>query len=802
MQWFAQDVRYAVRNLLRARAFTVTALLTLGLGIGANTAIFSVVDAVLLRSLPFRAPDRLAAVWPGGGFARGNFDLFVARSSSYTSVGGIGSPTPLTLTGQGEPVRVAAATATASFLPTLGIEPLLGRTFTEEEQRPGGGAVVMLSEGVWRDRFGSDPGIIGRTVTLDGRGETVIGIMPAAANTLQADVQIWLPSVSNPADINNQWSGPGGLRLFGRLAPSHTTAGATSELRGIMPELRDAYPWDMPDDLGANATVVTLREHVAGEVRTVLLVLLGAVGLVLLVACANVANLTLVRATGRERELAVRAALGAGRRRIARQMLTESLVLAAAGGLAGTLFAVWGVPALVDLLPADTPRRDAIGIDVRVLAFTALLTLLTSVLFGMAPALRAARTELASALRQGNRGDGLETGQRRLSGLLVIAEVALAVVLVTGAGLFLRTLGALTAVDPGFATDQVVTATVAPPDYRFPDADARRGFYDELTRRLESLPGVRSASVSDRLPFGGRNYGSVFIIEEKPIAPGAEWPWADVRAVVSTDYHSNLEISLLEGRAFSDSDRSGNQRVALISRTLARRYWPEGSPLGKRFQFPASPMVTVVGVVDDVKWDGLAEVGRTALYVPLSQFDAAGEARLIIRTTGDTGPVLANLRDVVAAIDNATPVSDVRTLEQRIATSVQQPRFASVLLTLFAILALALGAIGIYGVIAYAVGRRTREIGVRMALGAHPGQVRRLILAQGLLMAGIGLALGLFAAFLAARALRGLLFGIGPLDPVTFLAAPLVLLATAFVAAWLPARRATRIDPLTALRGD
>ena len=677
-----QDLRFALRMLFRSPGFSLVAVLTLALGIGANSAIFSVVNGVLLRPLPYSDPDGLVSVWPDGGFPPGGFLAFRDEARSFSAVAGYAGSTELTLVDDGEPARLEGVATTADLFGVLGVEAALGRTFLPEEERPEGERVVLLGHALWQQRFGGDPGVVGRQLRLDGEARTVVGVMPADFRFPSPSTQLWLPVAFDPSDRIGMWA-MGWLSPVGRLRPGAGLKAAQAEVDAFLPRLREMFPWDMPEEWGRGAAVVPLRDRVVGDVRPMLLILLGAVGFVLLIACANVANLLLARAAARQREIAIRGALGAGRGRLVRQLLTESAVLAAAGGALGLALGVAGVELLSATLPADTPRLAEIGIDGAVLAFTAVLALLTALLFGSLPALRASGAGMEAALAEGGRTAGGGRSRRRLAGGLVVVEVALSVVLVIGAGLLVKSFLNVLRVDPGFRTENVVSAMVAPPEFRFPDDEARRDFFDGLQRRLEVLPGVVAAAATSQLPFSDGIYSSVFLIEGRPdpATRGGDWPLADAAPVVGPDFLRALGIPLLRGRGFTEGDREDSPGVVLVSEALARRYWPGEDPVGQRISFPDAPREwsTVVGVVGDVKWEALTEEGKSALYVPLAQA-RTGPMRMVVRTTGDPRALVASLRGVVASLDAQTPVSDVRTVEQLISSSLQRPRFAMLLL--------------------------------------------------------------------------------------------------------------------------
>jgi putative ABC transport system permease protein len=799
-----QDLRYALLQLRRTPGFTAVAVLTLALGIGANTAIFSVVNSVLLRPLPYRQPDRLVsidldALDYGGSYLQlreraRTMDVAAYRPAAYGSVG-------LSLTGSGEPVQLQGTAITSNLFGLLGVDAAIGRTFLPSESQPGRDAVVVLSYELWQARFGGDPSIVGSQIRLGSTSRTVVGVMPPHLHFPSATTQLWVPMVLDPANRTELWSI--GANMIGRLRPGVELARARAEVSNLAPQMLRLFPWSMPAEYGREATAVPLRDMVVGSVRPMLLVLLGAVAMVLLMACVNVMNLLLVRTAARRRELAIRTALGAGRRRLMRQLLTESVLLAGIGGAAGLLLASWGVRAVTGLLPPGTPRLDEISIDGGVLAVTLAVALATGLVLGVVPAFRAARSEAQTVLKEGGRGSSAGRERRRLSGVLVISELALAVVLATGAGLLVRSFWRLLQTDPGFRTEQLVSASIAPPTFRYSDDVSQREFYKALLLRLETIPGVRMSAITTRLPFGGNSYGSVFKIDGRPNpAQTGDWPFADIGAVVSSEYFRTLSVPLLRGRAFTEADREGALPVVVINESLAHHYWPDQDPIGKRIQQPGdTTWATIVGIVADVKHEKLSEGTKGAIFWPLLQHHV-DHPSIVVRTDASPDAVAASLRGAVADVDADTPVSDIRTMDQLISSSLSQPRTAMTLLAAFGMLALVLGAVGIYGVIAYAVSQRTHEIGVRIALGARPGDMIRMVIEQGGILAFIGIVVGLVGAFALTRLLAALLYGVSPLDPATFITAPIVLMCVALLATSLPARRAARVDPVVALREE
>lgn len=799
-----QDLRYALLQLRRTPGFTAVAVLTLALGIGANTAIFSIVNSVLLRPLPYRQPDRLVsidldALNYGGSYLQlrertRTMDVAAYRSAAYGSVG-------LSLTGSGEPVQLDGTAVTSNIFAVLGVDAAIGRTFLPSESQPGRDAVVVLSYELWQARFGGDPSVIGSRIRLGSTSRTVVGVMPPRLHFPSATTQLWVPVVLDPAKRIELWST--GINMIGRLDPGADISQARAEVSALAPQMLRLFPWSMPAEYGRKATAIPLSEVVVGSVRPMLLILLGAVTMVLLMACVNVANLLLVRTAARRRELAIRTALGAGGGRLMRQLLTESVLLAGIGGAAGLLLAAWCLRALTGALPPETPRLDEISIDGRVLVVTLAVALATGLVLGVVPAFRAARSDAQAALKEGGRGSSAGRERRRLSGMLVVSELAAAVVLVTGAGLLARSFWHLLQTDPGFRTERLVSASIAPPTFRYSDDVSQREFYKTLLQRLETIPGVRVSALTTRLPFGGNNHGTVFKIDGRPDpAQTGDWPFADIGAVVSGDYFRTLSVPLVGGRGFTEADREGAPPVAVINESLAHHYWPDQDPIGKRIQQPGdTAWATVVGIVADVKHDQLSEEKKGAIFWPLLQHQL-DHPSIVVRTGANPDAVAASLRGAVADVDADTPVSDIRTMDQLISSSLSGPRAAMTLLTTFSALALVLGAVGIYGVIAYAVSQRTHEIGVRVALGARPGDMLRMVIEQGATMALAGVVVGLVAAFALTRLLAALLYGVSPLDPATFITGPIVLMSVALLATWLPARRAARVDPIVALHEE
>jgi putative ABC transport system permease protein len=783
-----QDARFAVRSLRRRPVFLASAVATLALGIGANAAIFSVVDAVLLKPLPYAAPDRLVRVWPDGRVPLGAYDIVRERSRAYSALAGADPGRDVSLTGDGPPERVSRSLVTPNVFDVLGVRPALGRTFAAEERQPGRGRVAMLGDALWRSRFGADPRVIGRPITLDGAAYTVVGVMPPGFRFPNADVQLWTVAVAEPSSPSYWWGTY--LMLVGRLAPDATPARARAEANAVFPRVRESFPLRMPDSWGRDVDVVPLRDALVGPARPTLLMLLGAVSLVLLVACVNVATLFAERSAGRRREIAVRAALGAGRRRIARQLLTESAIVAAAGAVAGFALAALALHALVALLPPGTPRIEEVGIDLRVLGVTAVLAVASGLASGALPARSVARADVHAALRDGTRATGDVSSAPRA---LAAAQIALAVVLVCSAGLLIKSFWRMRQAELGFRADRVLAAEIPLPIVSADTTARVRAFYDDVLRRVEAMPGVRAAALANGLPFGGGAYFAAMAVEDHPTPPGVEPPLPIV-TWSSDAYLRTLGIPLRRGRALGATDREGAPRVALIDEEAARRYWPGEDPIGRRIRYVwENQWITIVGVVGRVRRDSLSAAPAPSIYLPMRQA-VATSMRLAVRVDAsvDVAALDRALHAAVAAVDSTVPVGAVRPLK----------RFTMVLSGAFAAVAVLLGAIGVYGVVASGVVRRRREIGVRLALGAAGTQVLRLVLREGAAVTATGVAVGLAGALAAGRLMRGLLFGVAPADPVILLAVPALLAIVALLASLAPALRATRVDPLSVIRTE
>jgi putative ABC transport system permease protein len=796
----ARDVRIAGRSLRRSPGFTAVAVATLALGIGATTALFSVVDGVLLKPLPYAAPERLVAVSPAVTLLRAEYALLRERARLYVAVAGYQGGVGLGIAGAGEPVRVVGALASPELFGTLGVAPALGRGFVPEDERAGAEAVVVLSDGLWRELYGGAANAVGEVLAVDGVARTVVGVMPAGFTFPAAGTQLWVPLTLDPAQVGTYW-GLGGVEVVARLAPGADREAARREFVALAAEMRQANPlWTPNEPYRADATVAPLAERVVLGARPALLVLLGATALVLLIACANVANLFLVRVLGREHDLAVRAALGGGRLHVVRGIVAEAGVVAGCGGAAALLVAWLVLRLLLPLLPPETPRLEQVALDGRVLLFALAATAGAALLFAVLPALRLGGGRLAGALRAAGREGGAGRERRRLTRLVVAAEIALAVVLLLGAGLLVRSLAELAAVDPGFRAAGLVAARVSPPERLLPDGASRSAFHDRVLERLARLAGTGEVALAGQLPFDGERLQTAAAVEHVTTDPNA-LPVFDFRPVTPA-YFSTLGVPLLEGRAFDAGDRAGAPGVAIVDEAAARRFWPGESALGKRVGRPwLREWLTVVGVAAQVRNNDLVAEPAPALYVPFAQQPAAA-VTVVVRSPRPAEEVAALIRNAVREVDPTVPVSGVRRVEALVGDSVAGARSLALLLSAFAGLALLLGALGVYGVLAYTVERRHRELGVRMALGATAGQVRRLVLRDGALLVLAGLALGAPLALVATRALRGLLYGVQPLDAAAVAAAVVGLGAAGLLAAYVPARRASRVDPAGALRRD
>lgn len=804
MESLLSDFRYAVRSLIKRPGFTAIALVTLALGIGANSAIFSAVNALLINPLPLPNPDRIVAVWdknPSRGVERNEVSMadyldWRAQNQSFEQLA-LERWWSTNLTGGDTPERIQGFLVTANFLDVVGVKPIKGRSFAEEENTPGKEGVAIITYSLWQRRFGSDPNIINRTITTNNIPRTVIGVLPEGFNYPKG-AEIYAPIAITPEQMKNR--GFHTYYVIGRLKAGASLQSAQADLDTIAARLATQYP---ETNVGRGVAVFPIVADTVRMYSTAIWVMMAAVGFVLLIACANVANLMLARASGRRKELALRVALGASRWRIIRQLLVESLILALLGGTLGVLVAFWGIDLLRTGNPGEAakyaPGWNHLGISLPVLAFTLGISLLSGLLFGLAPAWHVSKPELNDALKEGGRQT--TSGSHRLRGLLVVSEIALSLVLLIGAGLMVRSFLALLNTSPGFNSDSLLTMNLNLPFAKYKEEPQRAAFYSDLVQRVKTLPGVQSAAVVNYIPLGGSNSSDSFLIEGVPEPPPGQENDGRYR-VCTPDYFQTMGISILKGRGFNDQDISGSKPVIIVNETLARRYWPNGDALGKRIRFygplDKAPWMEIVGITQDVKHELNLPV-TPDYYLPHAQ-DPWNAMVLVARTSVDPGSMAASIRQQVSGIDKDQPVFDVRTMHEVRAISVAVYSFGSIMMGIFAIVALVLAAIGIYGVMAFAVTQRTQEIGIRMALGARARDVLKLVVKTGMWLAIIGVIAGLAGAFAITRLMASLLFGVTPTDAVTFALVTAGLLLVALLACYIPARRATKVDPLVALR--
>jgi predicted permease len=820
-QWLetlTQDIRYAVRMLRKSPGFTAVAILTLALGIGANAAIFSIVDAVLLRPLPFKNPSRLIMLWEGIpeiGFPKitdsaPDILFYEHEQKSFESIAAFQNEALDISGGSGEPERIVAARASASLFPLLGISPLIGRTYTDAEDTSRAN-VVLLSYGLWQRRYAADPNIVGKAVNLDRVPYTVLGVMPkgfvfplASLQDNNTPADVWIPMAFTKEELTG-WGNHFNNSVLCRLKPGVTMAQAQAEANLMAGDLIHQYPAALLKafpNAHLHLILSSFHEEVVGSIQTLLLVLMAAVGLVLLIACANVATLLLSRAASRSKEVAIRTALGASRSRLVRQMLTESLVLALAGGALGVLIAFWGTKGLLSLAPSSIPLPAAVSVGGSVLAFVAAVCCVTAVVFGVAPAFQISAISLQGSLQEGGRSGTPSQARRRLQGVFVTAEFALALVLLIGAGLLVRSFAKLLATNPGFRPDHVLTMNIPLPPEAYPKAGPVREFYEQALQRISALPGVKSDGISSDLPFNANETDAVQVEGKPGTTPGVRVSW------VFGDYFSTVGIPLLRGRNFAPEDRAGSQLVALVSKGAAKALWPGQDALGKRFNV-AGGVEIVVGIVGDVNDGALTVKPQPHVYIPyLQTADVFFELpdtelramNIAVRTAGDPGALTSVVTHEIHSLDSQLAIAKIHTMDQDMSDSVAGPRFNTSLLGIFSIAALLLAAIGIYGALAYAVAQQTHEIGIRIALGAQRRDVMRLVLAHGARLALIGIAIGLLAAFVLTRLMGSLLYGTSASDPLTFAAVSAVLFLVALLACYIPARRAMKVDPMVALR--
>jgi putative ABC transport system permease protein len=807
LETVAADIRFALRMLRKSPGFTCIAILTLAFGIGANTAIFSVVDAVLLRPLPYAHPDRLVTISEcnrsndqatRNEVAPGNFLDWRDRNHVFEQVGAVSLP-GYSLTGNGRPERVLAAATSAGMLHMLGLEPPVGREFQSTDDRDGAPPVVLLGYSLWQRRFGGDPKIAGKTIHLGITPYTVIGVLPPGLTFPDPEVQLWIPLEQTIAPQDMRWRSSHYLDVYARLKPGITFAQATEEMNRIAAQAKKENP---DDNSGAAALVIALQQDLSGDIRPALLMLIVAVGFVLLIACANVANLLLVRATGRGKELAIRLALGAGKWRVVRQMLTESLLLSLFGGGAGLLVAKWTREALLALRPTSLPRFNAIEIDGRVLLFTLAISIAAGLLFGLVPALRGTGLNLSPALHNTSRSSTTGRSTQRLRNAFVVAEIAISLVLLVGAGLTIRTFLRLSSRELGFRADHTVTARISIPSDKYSRDDQVVSFYDRVLQRIRSAPSVESIGMVSFLPLTGPNFDNSFDIVGLPPRPPSDRTYALVR-FVDPHYFNVLSIPVLSGRGFSEHDRPGTARALIVSESMAKRYWPNANPVGQHLVVYLSEDQSpweVVGVAGDVR-TGIAADPEPTMYMPYPQIPYRYMV-LAVRTHGQPAAMLETIRSAVGTIDPDQPIHQARTLDELISETLVPWRFSMTLLGGFAATALLLAAAGIYGVMAYLVQQRTHEVGVRMALGAQPSDVLRLVVGHGAKLTSAGVIAGVLASLALTQLMSNLLFGVSATDPLTFAAVALLLAIVALAACYVPARRAAALEPLVALRNE
>jgi putative ABC transport system permease protein len=806
MQNLLQDLRYAFRLLAKSPGFTAIAILTLALGIGANTAIFSVVNGVLLRPLAFRDPSRLVIVaekspFPTISTSHENYVDWRNQSRSFESMEATRG-TNLTLTGAGEAERLSARMATAGLFPLLGVEASVGRTFLKEEDQAGGTPVALLSYGLWQRRFGGSRDIIGKSISLDARPYTVVGVLPGSFQILQP-AEVFVPFKPWAATLPDDRNWHPGIIAVARLKPGVSREQARAEMVGITKRLEQQYP---DYNTGTSADVVGLQEQMVQNVRPALILLLGAVSLVLLIACVNVANLLLARAASRGREVAIRTAMGAGRARVVRQLLTESVLLSLGGGLLGIFLAWVSLGPLLKISAGSVPQVIPIELDRSVLVFTFFVSLVTGLVFGIVPALRTAGLNLRGTLNESTRGSTAGPGHHRLRGVLVASEMALAVLLLVGSGLLLRSFSRLQDVPPGFQTDHLLVADIPLSQTTYAKPEQRYQFFDRLVERANVLPGVRSAGAASFLPVSGGGSVIHFNITGHPPKTPHDYVAAGYRTV-TPNYMETLGFPLLRGRLLAPADNEKAPAVAVINASMAKTYFPNENPLGKRIQLGATPdkdvpTMEIVGVVGDVR-PGLGVDSQTEMYLPYRQADLVlpvFQLSLVLRTAADPQLQTSALRSALAGLDPNQPLVNVRTMEDNMAATVAQPRFRTWLIGIFASVALVLAAVGVYGVMSYTVTQRTSEIGIRVTLGAQPEDVFKIVVGEGLQLALAGVGVGIIAALAMTRVLQSFLYGISAYDPPTFLAVALLLTFVAVAASFFPARRATLVDPMVALR--
>lgn len=801
MDEWKQDLRFAIRWGLRNPGFIIVAIITLALAIGANTAIFSVVNRLLLRPPPYPQSERLVRVWPGSLAQKGVFLALREQSQSLESIGAYTANTGFNMVAGGEAKYITGSAVSTDLLSVLRASAIRGRAFQPGEDEAGKDQLVMLSHRLWMREFGGSSDVIGRRILIDGREREVVGIMQPDFQFPSAETELWVPVQFNRSNPPSLWSVTT-LNMIGRLRQGVTVQQADAELRSLVPQILTMFPWQMPDDWGSDARVLSLQEDTVGNYRSRLLAMLAAVLLVLLIACINVANLYLARATARQREIAIRSAMGASRGRIVRQLLTESVLIALVAGALGVFLAFQGLPILLSLFPAETPYIAQVSINWQVLAFTAGVAILTGIVFGLVPALQASKTDIHQTLKEEGRSSGMGRGRRKLASVLVVGEITVAMVLIITAGLLIKSLWRISQVDPGFRSEQILTARISQIESRCAKPPQCVAFYDGVLEKVRTLPGVEDAAIINDLPLGGKSTTIPMSIEGYVVNPGDAPPEGQL-FVVTPGYIEMMGIPIMNGRGFADADRANPAGVAIVNQSLAQHFWPDQNPIGKQIKpFFPKQWWTVVGVVADVELQGITKDPGFQLYVPYGQFGTRGAMNLAVRTTGDPAMVAQNLRSVVASVDQNVPVSNIKGMEEVVSSSMSAPRSTMWLFITFALLALVLGVVGLYSLISYSVSWRTQEIGIRMALGAQPHDIAMLVLRQGFFLTMIGIGVGLVAAFAVTRILGSLLYQVSPTDPVTFVGVALLLVAVGLLASYMPSRRASQVDPTVAMRSE
>ncbi len=802
-----KDLRYAARAFLKNPGFTTVAVLTLALGIGANTAICSVVNSVLLRPLPYENPEELVMVWetelaegyPTNVVSRGSYLDWRDQNAAFEDMGAYMPDFGVSLTGKGNPIKLSQATMTPSLLDVFGVRPVLGRGFSAEEGVTGRGDVVLLSYGLWQQLFGGDEGVLGDALTIDDSPYTIVGVMPPSFNVPTERTELWIPFTFSPEDRERRGSHM--LTVVARMREGVDRSAAQADTDRIAAALTLEYP-EVMEGWGTN--VVPLHEHVVGRIRPTLLVLFGAVGLILLIACANVSNLLLARSVAREREIAVRAALGAGRWRLTRPLLIEGLLVALSGGVGGLLLAVWGTDLLIAAAPDNLPRLTEVGVDGNVLGFTLAMSVSTALVFGLLPALRGSNPNLTKALKDGGRGTA-SGRHHRLRRLLVVGEIGVALSVLVGAGLLIRSFEGLRKMDPGLDVDRLLTVSLNVPFTRYPDSSAHNSFYENLNERIRSVPGVEAVAATSEPPLVGYEMTRNFALEVAQERAADEKGSIHYRAVTS-DYFDTMGIDLIRGRPLTPRDDVDAPRVVVINESMAGEFWPGQDPIGRRIRFgdPDDPWYTVVGLAADTSHYGLDSGDRPAAYASHLQKDWEWLSwmTLMVRTSSDPTVLADRVRSEVWALDPELAIEDLRPMSNIFATSIAQRRFSMLLLTMFSLVGLLLAAGGIYGVISYSVSQRTGEIGTRIALGARAVDIFRVVMEEGLALIAMGVGAGLIGALVLTRSLSTLLVGVGAADPFTYIAIVAFLSSVAMIACYIPARRATRVDPIVALRSE